>query len=1150
MRRYAGARRSVLALIVALAALGAMLVAAVPASAEAPWWHLETGAIPTNLKPGDKADEITVTAINLGDAPVDGSKSPVTISDTLPEGLKPTAVVGHIGAGVGAGQTNGAMTCGTPAGQSISCTYDEALQPYQVLEVAITVEVLAGASSGEHDQASVEGGEGPSGEAPRAVSLSSAYTVSSAPTSFGIQHLEVRPENEGGEVDTQAGDHAFQFTTSFRLNEVLEFNPRFGQQRSVPALLKDANVRLPPGMIGNPQAVEQCSSVAFSTTGEQNVDLCPRSTVIGVATVTLNEPNQAGVVTRAVPVFNLVPALGEPARFGFYVLKDIVILDTTVRTGSDYGVTVNVNSASQVAKVLSSQVTIWGVPGDPRHDASRGWECVAGGENLTENERLSSCPENNPSPFLTLPTLCSSELSTTALVDSWPEPGARLPNGEPDPTDPRWKTATDASPAQGGCAALPFEPSISLAPDTQTGSTPAGLKVNVDVPQGPTLSASSLAEATVKSTTVSLPVGMELNAGAADGLATCSAAQVGFTGANEATQTSNDEFSSAEAECPDAAKVGTVRVTTPLLPNKLEGSAYLGQQNTNPFQPPLVLYLIARDKVSGVLVKLAGHVTPDPSTGQLVSVFEGTPPLPFEDLEVNFFSGPRASVSTPSACGNYTTTTSILPWSADTPASPSSSFAITSGPGGASCATPLPFGPGLVAGSTSLNPGAFTAFTTDISRPDGQQTLNTVAVQLPPGLAAILASVTPCPEPQASQGTCGPDSLIGHATTSAGYGSDPITLGGDVFITGPYKGAPFGLSIVTQAIAGPFNLGTVVVRSTISVDPYTAAVTIASDPLPTRLKGVPTQIKHIRVTVDRPNFQFNPTTCAVQNITASFTGIEGGSSSASSPFQVDHCASLPFGPKLTATAGGQASKLNGASLNVNVTSGGLGQANIRKVFLTLPKALPSRLTTIQKACTDAIFNANPANCNEGSVIGNATIHTPVLKSPLSGPAYLVSHGNAAFPDVEFVLQGEGITLILDGKTDIKKGVTYSRFESTPDAPFTTFETKLPTGPHSALTANVPESEHYSLCKTKLVMPTEITAQNGAVIKQETKIGLTGCVAGKKAHKASRAQLLKKALKKCRKQFSHSKKKRTACEKKARKKYGPKKGKKKSAKKKR
>jgi hypothetical protein len=1114
----------------------AVLVLARPAHADAPWWRLDSSAVPTNLKPGDAGDLVVVTASNLGDATVDGKSSPVVITDTLPSGVTPTTATVQIG-----NVKTSPVGCVVSA-QTVTCEYKELLRPYELLEVLIVVNVKADAKSGEQDVASVSGGQGPGGIAPAASSLGKALSIANEPTTFGIQRAEVTPESASGGLESQAGAHPFQLTTTLHLNEVFQSSVGHGTTRSVPTLLKDAQFQLPPGLIGNPLAVEQCTSFDFTTVGANSADLCGRNTVVGVALVTLLEPNAFGVVTKAVPIFNLVPAVGEPARLGFYVVKDLVILDTSVRTGEDYGVTVSVNNASEVAKVLSSQVTIWGVPGDSSHDESRGWECVANGENLPEAERLTSCPLNNPSPFLTLPTYCGTELKTVALADSWLEPATRLPDGRVNTNDPHWKQPPTpvSSSAQQGCAAIPFEPSITLAPDTQSGSTPAGLKVNVDVPQGPTLTASEVGESAVKSTTVALPVGMELNPAAADGLTTCSRQQIGFTGSDEATQTDNDEFSPFEAECPDAAKVGTVKIKTPLLRDKLEGSAYLAQQNTNPFQPPIVLYLIARDPTSGVLVKLAGHVTPDASTGQLVSTFEHTPPLPFEDLEVNFFNGPRASVSTPPLCGTYTTTTAMTPWSGNADASPSSNFVINSGAGGSGCADPQPFAPGFQAGSTSLAPGAFTPFTTEFSRPDPDQAISTVTVRLPPGMAAMLASVVPCPEPQAAQGTCGPDSLIGHSTASAGYGSGPIALGGQVFITGPYKGAPFGLSIVTPAIAGPFNLGNVIVRSTINIDPNTAAVTITSDPLPTRLKGVPTQIQKIRVTVDRPGFQFNPTNCTPKTIGGTLTGAQGASANVSSSFQVDNCASLPFHPKLTASAGGQASKANGASLNVNVTSAGLGQANIQKVFLTLPKALPSRLTTIQKACADSIFNANPANCNEGSVIGTATIHTPVLKSALSGPAYLVSHGNAAFPDVEFVLQGEGITLILDGKTDIKKGITYSRFESTPDAPFTTFETKLPTGPHSALTANVPENEHYSLCKTKLVIPTEITAQNGAVIKQETKVGLTGCVAANKAKALSRAQKLKKALRHCSKRFAHNKKKRAACRKEAYKKYGPKK----------
>ena len=297
--------------------------------------------------------------------------------------------------------------------------------------------------------------------------------------------------------------------------------------------------------------------------------------------------------------------------------------------------------------------------------------------------------------------------------------------------------------------------------------------------------------------------------------------------------------------------------------------------------------------------------------------------------------------------------------------------------------------------------------------------------------------------------------------------------------------------------------------------------------------------------VDRPGFQFNPTNCNPMSVAGTISGSEGASAPVSSPFQVTNCAALPFSPKLTATAGGRGSKADGTSLDVKVESGGVGpggvaQAGIAKVDLQLPLALSSRLPTLQKACVEAVFNADPASCDEGSVIGEATIHTPVLTSPLTGPAYLVSHGGAEFPDVEFVLQGEGITLVLDGKTAIKHGITYSKFESAPDAPFTIFETELPAGPHGVLAPNVPEKEDFSLCKASLAMPTEITGQNGAVINQTTNIAVTGCggVLPSKTAKPTRAQLLAKALKVCRK--DKHKRKRLACEKQAHKRYAPKK----------
>jgi hypothetical protein len=1159
-RAYLGRLRLVLAAALA-GLLLALLGAAAPTQAAEvePWWRLDSKSAPTNLKPGDGADKVVVTASNLGSATVDGSKHPITITDALPPGLKATAIAGAVGSGE-LGEHEGQMTCKL---EPLSCTYSETLVPYELLEVKITVEVGAGAPEEKlTNHAEVTGGEGltqagePSGILPKSEALDSLLTISSAETPFAIEKAQLTPENEHGQTDTQAGKHPFQLTNTLDFNEVLATNPSTHFiERAVPHLLKDLQFELPPGMIGNPTAVEQCRDVDF-TAVNGIANACPPSTVLGVAMLTIYEPfSLLKTKTASVPIFNLVPAPGEPARFGFYVLKDLVVLDTAVRTGKDYGVVVSVRNASQVAHVLRSQVIFWGTPGDPRHDQSRGWPCVERGLLAFEPEVESCVPPEprNEAPFLTLPTSCEGPLVSSVFADSWNESGARLADGEIDHNDPRWKPASTSSPAQTGCSLLPFSPSILLEPNTQSANTPTGLKVDVHVPQDSTLSPTGLGEAAVKQTTVALPPDLQLNPAAANGLAGCSEAQMGYIGRNPETQT--DEFTNAPVSCPDGSKVGTVRVNTPDLANELEGFVYLaspqnfaGPPPENPFESLVALYIVAEDPVSRVLVKLAGEVHVDEQTGQVVSTFKNTPQVPFEDFKLEFFDGPRASVSSPPLCGGYTTTASFTPWSG-TPDIPSSSdFAISSGPKGSGCASPQPFAPGFVAESKNLQAGAFTPFTVDISRPDADQAVQGVSMKLPPGLAAMLSKVTLCPEPQASQGACPPESQIGRTTVTAGLGPNPFTPPeGKVFITGPYKGAPFGLSIVSPAVAPPFDLGTVIVRSKILIDRTTAAVTVDSDPLPLRLRGIPLQLQHIHVIVERPGnqeFQFNPTNCSPMKVEGTLTGAQGATSPASSNFQVANCGALPFKPKLTASTKGNASKANGASFTVKVQSTP-GQANIAKTRLVLPIALPSRLTTIQKACRDTVFEVNPAACDEGSNIGSATVHTPVLKNPLTGPAYLVSHGNAAFPDVEFVLQGEGITLILDGQTDIKKGITTSTFNAVPDAPVTTFETTLPQGPHSALTSNVPVSKKFSLCGTKLVMPTTITGQNGVVIKQETPVPVTGC----KATKLTKAQLLKKALKKCRKQFAHKKAKRVACEKKAKKKYGPKKAKKKSKKKK-
>jgi hypothetical protein len=1128
-------RRGAAAVAVLAVIVAALAGASTAFGLAAPRWQLDASAAPTNLPPGGEG-QVFVLARNLGDAPVNGVSAQVSIADALPAGLTATAISGASAKpGNAAGEPEGAgpVACTQPAGP---CTYAGVLAPYGRLELTISVHVAPGAISGGGNDVTISGGAAPS------ASLLRPLPVSGAPSAFGVGDYQLTAENEDGSSAALAGSHPFQLTTAFDLNQALVFESGFKELvPEPPALVKDVRFKLPPGLIGNPTAIPRCSDLAFAHVTLQYINLCPPDTAVGVVSARVFEPKNGPTFNFAVPLFNLEPDRGEPARFGFIATKVPVILDTSVRTGSDYGVTVSVSNISELAGLLSSSVTIWGVPGDPSHDGSRGWECLAGSPGCT------ALGQSRPPAFLTLPTSCSGPLASPMELDSWASPGSFLAPREP------------SSPVSlEGCDRLPFAPTIAVEPvegegrsastPTTTASSPTGLNVDIHVPQAPTLEGEARAEADVRETTVTLPAGMQLSPSAAEGLLACTAAQIGFTGADERTQLDNHEFNASPPSCPEASKVATVEIRTPLLANPLSGAVYLAAQDTNPFGAPMVLYLVAQDPVSGVLVKLAGKVTPDPLTGQLVSSFENTPQVPFEELSLHFLGGPRGSLSTPPLCGTYATVSSFTPWSGAPPQAPSSSFPITSAPGGAPCSSPRPFAPGFDAHGANTQAAAFTPFTLSISRADGDQALATVSTTMPPGLAAMLSSVTPCGEVDAARGSCPGASLIGHSTSSSGLGSGPFTLGGQVYLTGPYRGAPFGLSIVTPAIAGPFNLGTVIVRASISVDPASAAVTVRSDPLPQIVRGVgmassgiPTQLQYINVTVDRPGFEFNPTNCNRMAVTGTLGGSEGSSAQVSSPFQVGGCAALPFRPKLTASTTAQASKRNGASLDVKVQSAGLGQANIAKVELQLPIELPSRLTTIQKACPDSVFNVNPATCDEGSVIGSATIRTPVLKNPLSGPAYLVSHGGAAFPDVEFVLQGEGITLVLDGKTDIEKGITYSRFESAPDAPFTAFETFLPTGPHSALGVNLPASKKSNLCGSSLLMPTVITGQNGAVIRQTTKIAVTGCH-GLLGFTVTKAQLLAKALKACRKDKKKSK--RVACEKRARKKYGAKASKKK------
>jgi hypothetical protein len=1101
---------------------------ATPALAHGSWWHISSEVVPANLPPGGHG-QLLVVVSNLGDEPIDGATETVSISDRLPAGLAIESISGPIKHSV-------KVECATT---TVQCAFKGVLYPYEQITVVIAVEVKASAQGVLADEASVQGGG--AGKSTKTIGV----PVGGQPE-YGMASFELAPFKEDGTPATQAGEHPFELTTTLVFNQANL--PGVGRQPVEQP--KDLTFHLPPGLVGDPNSAAQCTMVNFFALVLET-NLCSPGSVVGVATVTADEPRVLKVFTKTVPVFNLVPAQGEPARFGLEVAGKIpVVIDTSVRSGRDYGVNVSVKNATQTAGLLSSQVTFWGVPGDPRHDNARGWECVA--DEVFAKQAGKPCPvssEFSEEPLLTLPSSCTENPQAEPVVfsmesDSWTHPESYLG------AEYAWMSEEGRLLGFEDCGALPFSeppftPAIDVAPEQHAAATPTGAAIDVTVPQQTTLEAGKLAEADVRDTTVTLPEGVALSPAAATGLEGCSEAQVGFEGLNQSSQT--DEFNTVPLGCPDGSKVGTVRIKTPLLSHELEGGVYLaspapnGEPGKNPFDSLVALYIVAEDPVSGVLVKLAGEGRVDEGTLQVSTMFKNTPQVPFEELKLHLFNGPRASLSTPVRCGSYATSAIFTPWSGTRPVSVLSAaqdFDVSSGAGGSSCPSgALPFAPGFTAYSRDTRAGAFTGFDLELTRPDGDQALSTVSVHLPSGIAALLSSVELCSESQAVSDSCPAESEVGRAIAFAGLGSEPyVQEGGRVFITGPYENAPFGLEIVTPAQAGPFNLGYVTVRSKLYVNPNDASVTIVSNALPTQIRGIPLQLKKVLVSVDRPDFEFNPTSCAAMQIEGTITGAENAPANVSAPFEVGGCNNLSFAPQLTASAVGQGSKAQGTTFAVTVRSGGMdpggvAQAGIAKVQLQLPKQLSSRLPTLQKACTDTVFNANPASCGEGSVIGYATIHTPVLRGPLSGPAYLVSHGGAAFPDVEFVLQGEGIELVLDGKTDIKGEVTYSRFDSTPDAPFTTFETVLPAGPHGVLTPSVPESKRFSLCGETLEMPTTMIAQNGARIEQDTKVAVTGCgeVRSAKVGKLTLKQRLERSLRLCRHEYTNAKTRRQRCE---------------------
>jgi hypothetical protein len=1055
------------------------------------------------------------------------TKGVVTLVDTLPPGLSTASSVEGEGWKCEKGEH---LT-------TVECTYKpvivgDSFVPNVDIEALVDVEHL---SEGAQltNKATLTWGKNE-----ETTTATDVIPISEQNASFGIGYFNAASYNPAGEMDTVAGDHPYAATTTFMFNTIDHFS--FSEERYeivTPGKLKDADVILPEGFLGNPVKRARCTQAELTIgnigapEATNPAGGCPIETQVGVASVYFNEFSGHG---EQVPVYDLVPPVGVPAEFGFVVNKDVPVrIDAHVRSlDGKYRVTVLSPDVNEALNVNGISLTLWGVPGDSSHDPER-----------TQTNHLvkgSVDPEPQPfKPFLTNPTDCVQQAEhapfTEIFYDSWEHPGAVNSRGEVEVNGAGWLLKTAIAPPVTGCGNLTFNPEANFQPrkanpevpqasgSHQVGA-PSGYEFNLTSPQVEELG--KLGTPQLKDTTVALPPGVSLSPSAANGLLACSAAEIEV----ESPQRGN---------CPAASQVGEVLITSPLLEKpensegkrsgeegELHGRVYVGEPECSPCSGTQVaegklvkLYIEAESEEAGVRVKLPGTARVDQATGVVTSSFLNNPQVPFTHLTLTLKGGPRASLANPPICGTYSTTIGLVPWSFTEELSggqilgevtEQASFKVNWNGGEEeadeeACPASLPFAPSFVAGTHSSKAGAYSEFDTIFSRGDDREQAFSskagIVVHMPTGLLGKIAGVSKCEGAELASleagGACPANSVIAKAISKAGPGSAPFEAEGKVYLTGPYTSpatgasGPFGLAIAVPAKAGPFNLGTVVVRAAISIDPRTSAITITSDPVPLSKDGIPLRIQQIEVAVDRSEFTFNPTSCEAKSIGVSLTGepVKEGEAAAvenaSAPFQASDCVALPFAPKLTAVAGGDYTKKEGTSFKVTVEAR-TGDANIGKVELQLPEHLPSRLETLQNACLAKTFEENPAKCNPLAVVGSATAHTPLLNAPVTGPAYLVSHGGEKFPDLVFLLQGEGVKIELVGHTDIKKGITYSRFESVPDAPITSFETVFPKGTDSILGA------FGNICELELNAPTTIIAQNNKRFEQETHISLTGC----------------------------------------------------------
>jgi hypothetical protein len=1083
----------------ALAGLTALLAAcctAFPAgAAAAPVWDVKATWGDTNLpgstNPFARFGQFTVQVQNVGDELVEED---LTITDQLPAGVTVTAIHWDYRLGIGTPNLNpfcsgvgtGVVTCVAPGhlldevgGQPAPAALSGYLGP-----IFIDVKIPPGASGTATNVATVSGGG-----AAAPFTDEDQVLFADTPSPFGIRLGSFLFDNFSaaypfGEPSRQAGDRPHELRVAFEMNQKTGIGEGGTRYADSNGLLRTVEATIPRGMIGNPEAVPKCDPVDFATLNAGDKPSCPADTQIGYLNLTLGMGTESyGRGTPAVtylentfghiPIYNLEPPTGAASDFGIDVSGFVQAhIYSTLDPAQGYAIkTVTPNiSALDLVKVRDSELTFWGVPGDPAHDRFR-----RDGASGALGASFGSAAIR---PFLTNPMDCGFDNGGARIrVDSYKNPGNFTAIQEyPDPMnvegcdDPRFR----------------FEPEVSLQPTSRDAGAPTGLKVNLQVPQrdDTVKDAKELYAANgdvqaipippMKKAVVTLPQGMAVNPAAAQGLGSCSPQQIGLGTDKPVT-------------CPDNSQYGTLTLRTPLLPvnEQPEGFVYIAKQNDNPFHNFLSLYLVIQEPDRGILVKVPGRVDLDPQTGQITTTFDDLPQFPLEDMEMNLKGGLRAGLVNPQTCGTKTIEATFYSWhDPATPHTVNSSYEVTQSPDGSPCRNSLserPFDPKLSGGTRNNLAGSFSPLEIQLTRTDDEQELSGVEGTAPPGLLASLRGVGRCTDAaiaaasadgrtgleEIANPSCPASSLVGTVDAGAGVGQVLTYVQGKIYMAGPYKGAPLSGVAIVPAVAGPFDLGTIVTRAPAYPDPRTAEIKLVTDPLPLIFKGVPVRVRDIQVHLDRPNFTLNPTSCNPFRLEGTLFSSEGKSKTDGSPFQAAECASLGFKPRLSASLFGGTKRGSHPKFRATFRARP-GDANVSGAVVTLPRSAFLDQAHIRTICTRVQFKANA--CPQGAIYGHAEASTPLLDQPLRGPVYLRSSDNE-LPDLVADLNGE-IPVEVVGRVDSIRGGIRTTFESVPDAPVTSFAIAMQGGKKGLLVNS------RDVCARTYRLDARFEAQNG------------------------------------------------------------------------